>query len=101
MAPPKFEEFAAKYRGQMYVHLAFAAFAASSDRCITWTEFEDLWTWLHPPRSAESPHNEKRTDEDKSTREVFEEIGGVGDELTFEKFVAYAEMHPNFEKRLR
>lgn len=93
---PQLEVLLDKYRGQMYVHLAFAAFAASCDSTISWKEFNELWVWLHPLSIAEG-------DAAPSARKTFEEItGSVGTEkLTFEMFSAYAEAHSSFEKQLR
>lgn len=115
-SPPKFEDFVDKYRMRMYVHLAFAAFAASSDDRIAWLEFEELWSWLHPagilaagvsndnPRAHRKLERRPSAAEEiaSSAREVFEEIGGSGvKELSFEQFSSYAERNPHFEKRLR
>jgi len=106
----------------MYVQLAFAAFAASSDTCITWKEFEELWVWLHPncetneaasPAESEGFCLQRRKERKHSrdcdwgsymgpTREIFEKIAGsYTEELSFERFASYAEENPDFEKRLR
>mmetsp|Transcript_68340 Transcript_68340/g.193639 ORF Transcript_68340/g.193639 Transcript_68340/m.193639 type:complete len:579 (-) Transcript_68340:155-1891(-) len=102
-SPPQFKELVDKYTGRMYTHLAFAAFAAGSDDCITWREFEELWSWLHPA-GPNTPTDEGTVAEQVacSARAIFEEIGGAGiQELTFDKFTTYSERNPDFEKRLR
>lgn len=38
----------AEIREKIYSQLAFAAFASESDDRISWDEFRELWTWLHP-----------------------------------------------------
>jgi lysophosphatidylcholine acyltransferase/lyso-PAF acetyltransferase len=94
-SPPRFETYIEKYRERMYAQLAFAAFASTSDDSVSWTEFKDLWLWLYPSQSSDGH------DEEDSVRKQFEEIGGEGETLTFEKFSDHAERHPHFEKRLR
>lgn len=93
---PQLEVLLDRYRGQMYVHLAFAAFAASCDSSITWKEFNELWVWLYPMSVAGG-------DAVPSAKETFAEIAGgaKAEKLTFETFSAYAEAHPSFEKQLR
>lgn len=105
-APLDFDALADRYKAQMYVQLAFAAFAANADDRIFWQEFEELWTWIHPAGIQEdggvNSGDVKNESMSASARKAFESIGGAGvQELTFDQFSRYAEMDPGFVKRLR
>mmetsp|Transcript_9992 Transcript_9992/g.26514 ORF Transcript_9992/g.26514 Transcript_9992/m.26514 type:complete len:591 (-) Transcript_9992:118-1890(-) len=113
----------AAIKGKIYSQLAFAAFAAESDDRISWREFKELWNWLHPAGvhakedSCASQKDDKRRgsscfagiigasaadDVVSSARQVYEQIGGdTAEDLTWEKFSAYTDRNPDFEKRLR
>jgi len=101
-APLDFDALADRYKAQMFVQLAFAAFAANADDRIFWKEFEELWTWIHPAGLQEDGGDVKNESMSASARKAFESIGGAGvQELTFDQFNRYAEMNPGFVKRLR
>jgi len=88
-APLDFDALADRYKAQMFVQLAFAAFAANADDRIFWKEFEELWTWIHPAGIQEdsgvSSGDVKNESMSASARKAFESIGGAGvQELTFD-----------------
>jgi len=104
-APLDFDALADRYKAQMYVQLAFAAFATNADDRIFWQEFEELWTWIHPADVQDGggvSGDVKTKSVSASAREAFESIGGAGvQEVTFDQFSRYADMDPGWVQRLR